>query len=268
MRRLDELSSLKGRVALVTGGSGHLGQTIAETLLEMGAAVALVDLDNSRGEEIAGNLGSRFPETTARFFQADLEKADELVGLASRVHQGLGGLNLLVNNAALVGTSDLKGWGVEFKDQSPETWRRALEVNVTAPFILTQACSSFLEEATGASIINIGSIYGVLGPHFSLYEGTTMGNPAAYAASKAALLQFTRWCSTALAPKVRCNAILAGGILRGQPVQFVQRYSNLTPLARMACEEDFKGAIAYLASDLSSYVTGQHLAVDGGWTAW
>src|SRR5437870_1912890 len=114
----------------------------------------------------------------------------------------------------------------------------------------------------------IGSIYGVVGPDLALYEGTPLGNPAAYAASKGGLLQFTRWLATSLAPRVRVNMLSPGGVERGQAEQFRTRYVAKTPLARMATEEDFKGAVAYLASDLSAYVTGQNLIVDGGWTTW
>jgi NAD(P)-dependent dehydrogenase (short-subunit alcohol dehydrogenase family) len=102
----------------------------------------------------------------------------------------------------------------------------------------------------------------------SLYAGTDLGNPAAYAVSKGGLLQLTRWLTTNLAPKVRVNAITIGGIARNQDPAFVAKYTNRTPLRRMATEEDLKGAITYLASDLSAYVTGQNLVVDGGWTAW
>ena len=102
----------------------------------------------------------------------------------------------------------------------------------------------------------------------ALYDGTDLGNPAAYAASKGGLLQLTRWMATVLAPSVRVNAITPGGIWRQQPDRFVRRYEASTPLGRMANEEDFKGAVAYLASDLSGYVTGHNLVVDGGWTIW
>jgi NAD(P)-dependent dehydrogenase (short-subunit alcohol dehydrogenase family) len=101
-----------------------------------------------------------------------------------------------------------------------------------------------------------------------LYEGTAMGNPAAYAASKGGLLQLTRWLATTVAPQVRVNSISPGGVWRNQPESFVERYKARTPLARMATEDDFRGAIAFLASDLSGYVTGQDLAVDGGWGVW
>ena len=148
-----------------------------------------------------------------------------------------------------------------------DTWRRALEVNLTAPFALIQSCVDLLKASKGV-VINMGSIYGVLGPDMNLYQGTSMGNPAAYAASKGGLLQLTHWLATVLAPDIRVNMISPGGIFRHQPKDFCERYIQKTPLKRMATEEDLKGAIAYFATDLSLYVTGQNLLVDGGWTAW
>jgi NAD(P)-dependent dehydrogenase (short-subunit alcohol dehydrogenase family) len=123
-------------------------------------------------------------------------------------------------------------------------------------------------ESKGASIINVASIYGIAGPDWSLYEGTKIGNPAAYAVSKGGLIQFTRWLATTVAPGIRVNAISPGGILRGQPKNFVERYSAKVPLGRMAKEDDFRGIIAYLATDLSEYVTGQNISIDGGWSIW
>jgi NAD(P)-dependent dehydrogenase (short-subunit alcohol dehydrogenase family) len=171
----------------------------------------------------------------------------------------------LVNNAALVGTSDLVGWAVPFEKQSIDTWRRAIEVNLTAVFDLCQGLTPLLNATKNASIINIASIYGINAPDWSLYEGTSLGNPAAYGVSKGGLIQLTRWLSTTLAPNVRVNAISPGGIFRNQPEEFVKRYSSRTPLKRMATENDFRGAIAFLATDMSRYVTGQVISVDGGW---
>ena len=127
---------------------------------------------------------------------------------------------------------------------------------------------NLLEKSQYASVINIGSIYGLYGPDMSIYEGTGLNNPAAYSASKGGLIQLTRWLSTVLAPKVRVNCISPGGILRNQPEKFVKRYVNKTPLKRMGSESDIVGAVIYLASDLSSWVTGQNLIVDGGWGVW
>ena len=177
-------------------------------------------------------------------------------------------LAILINNAAFVGTSTLEGWAVPFEGQSIETWQRAMEVNLTAPFHLCQMLAPALRRSEAGSIINIGSIYGQYGPNWALYEGTSMSNPAAYGASKGGLLQLTRWLATTLAPDIRVNAVSPGGIFRNQPASFVARYEAATPLGRMARETDMVGAVAYLASDLSCYVTGQNISVDGGWGAW
>jgi NAD(P)-dependent dehydrogenase (short-subunit alcohol dehydrogenase family) len=175
---------------------------------------------------------------------------------------------VLINNAAFTGTAGLEGWVVPFEEQSVSTWRRALEVNLTAAFDLVKGLAPILARSEGGSVINIASIYGAYGPDHRLYADTPMGNPAAYAASKGGLIQLTRWLATTLAPRVRVNSISPGGIRRGQPAAFIERYEQRTPLGRMAVEDDFRGAIAFLATDLSRYVTGQDLAVDGGWGVW
>ena len=177
-------------------------------------------------------------------------------------------LHTVVNNAAFVGTSALAGWAVPFEQQTTDTWRRAIEVNLTAPFELVRGLLPLLRATPGANIVNIGSIYGALGPDWALYADTPMANPAAYAASKGGLLQLTRWLATTCAPAIRVNAVSPGGIARGQPDAFVERYVARTPLARMASEADLAGAVTFLASDLAAYITGQVLAVDGGWSAW
>ena len=154
----------------------------------------------------------------------------------------------------------------DFSKQSIETWNRALEVNLTSPFHLSQGIADLLKKNNNGSIINIASIYGFKAPDYSLYSGTKMGNPAAYSSSKGGLIQLTKWLSSTLAPDVRVNALSPGGIWRNQPTKFVERFESKTPLGRMGTEEDLKGAIAYLASDLSAYVSGQNIVVDGGWT--
>lgn len=267
MTTIAKLMSLKGRRALITGAAGRIGRVIAQTLAELGADLLLVDRPGS-------NYGSLIQEierdwrVKVQTFDCDLEMQGDRDHLIGSVRQQAGGLDVLVNNAGFVGTSDLQGWITDFEQQTVETWRRALEVNLTAGFDLTKGLAPLLKQSTGGSIINIASIYGTYGPDYSLYAGTEMGNPAAYAASKGGLIQLTRWLATTLAPQVRANTISPGGVFRNQPEVFVRRYEARTPLARMATEDDLRGAIAYLASDLSLYVTGQNLAVDGGWGRW
>ena len=267
MRDLKTLMDMTGRRALITGGSGHLGCSMAETLAELGAALVLVDLDEDRLNALAARLRADFGVAVITLV-CNLENEDARAGMIAKITGDGRGLDIIVNNAAFVGTSGLSGWVVPFEEQSLDTWRQAFEVNLTTAFHLSQAFLPLLRAKARGSIINIGSIYGELGPDWSLYEGTTMGNPAAYAASKGGLFQFTRWLATTIAPDVRVNAISPGGLARGQPGSFVDKYIARTPMRRMAVEDDFRGAVAYLASDASSYVTGHVLRVDGGWGVW
>ena len=267
MKTLATLMRLDGRAALITGGAGHIGRAIGEALAELGASVAVLDLDATAAAAVADGL-TRDYRVPAAAIGVDLSDEGSVRAVPGRVMDLLGRLDILVNNAALVGTSELLGWAVPFREQDANTWRRALEINLTAPFVLTQACQDALVSSGHGSVINIGSIYGMVGPVMSLYRGTSLANPAAYAASKGGLLQLTRWLATVLAPSVRVNSITVGGVSRNQPREFVENYVEHTPLARMASEEDLKGAALYLASDLSAYVTGHNLVVDGGWTVW
>lgn len=264
---IKKLINLEGRRALITGATGGLGKVMADTLAELGADLVLVDRTALDLANLAETITHRWG-VKVEYRCCDLEQQSQRSELIGWLKSSGENLNILINNAAFVGTSELQGWGVPFEEQTVDTWRRALEVNLTAVFDLCQGLTPLLRAAEGASIINIASIYGMYGPDWGLYEGTSMSNPAAYGASKGGLIQFTRWLATTIKPNVRVNAISPGGIFRNQPEEFVQRYEARTPLGRMANEDDFRGAVAYLASDLSTYVTGQNLAVDGGWGVW
>jgi NAD(P)-dependent dehydrogenase (short-subunit alcohol dehydrogenase family) len=258
---------LKGRVALITGGAGHIGQAFSEALAEVGASLIILDISKDVCVETAERIQNEY-HVEAMPLIVDLAKEQEVLSIPQKAMERFGRLDILVNNAAFVGTSDLKGWTAPFLEQAPSTWRLALEVNLTAPFILTQACTEALRASGHGSVINISSIRGMAGVDLRMYEGTSMGSAAGYSASKGGLIQFTRYLATILAPDIRVNSISLGGVWRNQPKSFVQNYVERTPLKRMATEEDTKGAIVYLASDLSAYVTGHNLVVDGGWSAW
>ena len=264
MTDLKDFLNLSGRQALITGANGGLGRVFAKALAELGADLILVDLPSSEFAEFATKLQSGFG-VRVTCIECDLEIQSQRSALIHKVIDTEMNLNILVNNAAFVGNSDLQGWNESFENQSIDTWRRAFEVNLTAIFDLCQGLYPKLKNSANGSIINIASIYGLFGPDWKLYEGTRLRNPAAYSASKGGLLQLTRWLATTISPEVRVNAISPGGIFRNQPAEFVTRYENKTPLGRMATEEDLIGAIIYLATDLSRYVTGQVIQVDGGW---
>lgn len=267
MRSLHDLMSLTGRVAAITGGAGHIGRAAAAALAELGASVVLLDLPGPHLDQAVAALQAT---GSHRVWGIPCDLADEAAirGMPAAITQVAGRLDILVHSAALVGTTPLVGWTTPFEQQSSSTWRQCLEINLTAPFTLTQACYPLLRASTHGSVVMISSIYGMVGPDLRIYGDTKMGNPAAYAASKGGLVAFTRWLATTLAPDVRANVVTAGGVWRRQDERFIQAYTSRTPLGRMANEEDFVGAIAYLASDASAYVTGHNLVVDGGWTAW
>ena len=254
---------LDGRVVLITGGAGHLGRAMTLAFADLGARVAVSDRDLAMTTAAAADAGP-----AAVPFAVDLADMDAVRGLPESVRSQLGRIDVLVNNAAFVGSMALDGWAVAFEAQSVDTFRAALDVNLAAAFALTQAAAPMLAASGHGSVVNIASIYAIAGPDQRLYAGTDLGNPAAYAASKGGLVQLTRWLATTLAPSIRVNAVSPGGIARNQPTAFIERYVARTPMGRMATEDDVLGAVAYLASDLSSYVTGQNLVVDGGWTAW
>ncbi len=266
MRSIAELGDLTGRRALITGGAGHLGRASADALAEQGCQIVLLDINEDGLTEACTDLSSKHAHK-AEYLRVDLED-EAAIGSVPQHIERFGGLDILINNAGFVGDTNLAGWTTTFAEQSTETFRRAMAVNVTAVFALSQACLPYLKASTNGNVINIASIYGLLGPDMGLYDGTSMGNPAAYAASKGGVLQFTRWLATVAAPEVRVNAISPGGIARNQTDAFVSRYEKKVPLGRMGEEEDIKGAVLYLASDLSRYVTGQNLIVDGGFSSW
>jgi NAD(P)-dependent dehydrogenase (short-subunit alcohol dehydrogenase family) len=262
---LPALFGLTGRTAVVTGGAGPLGAVLSGALAEAGARVVVVDRDDAAVGQAVEDL---VPHPLGHVaVPADLLSPGALDEVTDQVKR-IGHCDVLVNNAAFTGTSGVPGYAVPFEEQTDEAFELATRLNLTVPFSLTRRLAPMLRASGHASVINVSSIYGLVGPNMGLYTGTPMGNPAAYAATKGGLAQLTRYLATVLAPDIRVNAFAPGGIARGQDQPFVHRYEALTPLGRMGTEDDFRGVVTWLAGDASSYVTGQVIAVDGGWTAW
>ena len=261
MRSLRQLMDLSGRVALITGGAGHIAEAFAESLAEAGAKLCLLDISEERLSCRAAELKKKL-KIKVITIAADIAEERQVERAVERVRKEHGRLDILVNNAAYPPADP---------DDAPDSiaeWETNLSVILGGAFLMTEACVPLLRKHGNGAVVNVASHYGVVGPDFRLYEGLGMRNEAYYAAGKGGIVQLTRYYATKLAPDVRVNCIAPGGIFRRQPKKFVERYVSRTPMGRMATEEDLKGALAFLASDLASYVTGQVLLVDGGFTAW
>jgi len=259
----DNLFSLDNKSILITGAMGFLGKEIVLALSQFGGNFILTDLSNSVNENFLQEIQNK---VRYKFFPCDLENEDDRENFLNNLKDSYGSIDVVINNAAFVGTSSLEGWAADFHNQNTVAWRRAIEVNLTAPFEIIQFLSKTKMLGKGSSIINIGSIYSFKAPKYSLYKDTEIKNPAAYAASKGGLLQLTRWLSTTLASNTRVNSISLGGVFRNQNPTFVERYIKKTPLQRMAKENDIDGLIIFLATNMSEYITGQNFVIDGGWS--
>ncbi len=259
---------LTGRAAFITGGAGHIGEAAAQSLMELGAKVAIVDVNQELCEAKVKQLNSLGYSGQAYPIAIDVADEKQLRDAVDQAAATMGSLDIVIHSAAFVGTTKFPGWVVPFEQQAVAAWDACMKVNLTAAFIMVQQAQPHLLKSGHGSVILIASIHGMVGPDMSLYEGTGMGNPAAYGASKAALIQLARYWATLFGPTIRTNCISPGGVWRNQAPLFHERYLKRTPFNRMATEEDLKGAVAYLASDLSNYVSGQNLIVDGGYVAW
>jgi NAD(P)-dependent dehydrogenase (short-subunit alcohol dehydrogenase family) len=256
-RSVQELFNLQGRVALVTGGSGLFGRQIAEALAEAGARTIMA----SRNLEKLHVQAELFRQSGIEIEVLQYDQSSE-ASMQQLLKQSLdlaGKVDILVNNSVLRTMGD---WG-----DPAENFAKSMEVNATGLFVMTRLFGDYMAGRGQGSIINVGSIQGVVGPDFTLYEGLNWGAPPDYFFHKGGLLQLTRYAAAVLGPRgVRVNAITPGGFFNHQDESFVVRYNARTFLGRMANETDIKGAIAYLASDASAYVTGANLVVDGGYT--
>lgn len=254
---------MKNTVALVTGGAGHIGRSICLKLASQGSQLIIVDKDVKSTNNFLEELNQEFPGEHIAI-SANLLEESSFQEIFSAVSKKFEKLDYLVNCAAFY--DDTPGWGVGFEEESYDAWLKVLKVNTLAPFFLIQKMFPLLKNAEKPSIVNISSIYGVVAPDFNLYKGLDMTNPAVYGVSKGGLQQMTKWLSSSLSPQIRVNTVTPGGVERGQNPEFQERYCSRTHLNRMAKEEDISNAVSFLLSSEATYITGQNLIVDGGWT--
>ena len=255
---LDKFS-LNGRVALVSGGAGPLfGSSISEALAEAGATLITASRSLERNEAFAEGLKSQGYDAHA--MEMDITELESIEALGAGVTERLGRLDILVNSALAIK-------GGSFEEQTPESWAFGAKGNMVGLFAMCKAFVPGMVAQGGGSIINISSIYGVVANDPTLYEGTDMRQPPDYTFVKAGMINFTRYIANYYGKKgVRANCICPGGYDCGDPAPFVENYTKRVPVGRLLDNEDLKGAVVFLASDASSYVTGHTLMVDGGWT--
>lgn len=272
MENIFEKFNLKGRVAIVTGGAGLLGSEFCRTLAEAGATVVVADLAAGPARAVAESLTRAFP------FLLNVSEPASCTALVEMTLKECGRLDILVNSAALDPKFDAEALakGIppgRFEDYPLDQWNAALNVNLTGLFLVTQACvKPMLEQGGRGSIINICSTYGLNGPDQRIYikNGQRVAfKPVYYTVTKAGVLGFTKYLAAYYdGTEIRVNALTPGGVFNDHDETFVTNYSAKTILGRMARKDEMNGALLFLASDASSYMTGGNLVVDGGWTAW
>lgn len=259
-RNVNDLLSLRGKIALVTGGAGLYGSGISAGLAEAGAKVIIASRTLDNCERKASELREAGLDALAR--TVDLTSEDSIAALTAGIESEFGKLDILFNNAVA------RSHGGDFSTVSPQQWAETMEVNSTSLVPMTRYAAELMLKQGKGSIVNIASIYGMVGPQFAIYNNTEMKNPAEYAFAKGGMIQLTRYLAAFYGPQgIRVNCISPGGYFSNQPEPFVNAYCERTPLGRMAGEEDIKGVSVFLASDASAYITGANIPLEGGWTA-
>ncbi len=261
--------NLSKKNVLLFGGAGILGARMAYGLASHGAKVVIVDISDKGAEEVALELNSTFDDS-AIAYGLDITNESEMLQLRKELECRLGVIDVVVNNAAAKGPDFFK----PFEDFPMKEWELVMGVNTTGVMLGCKLFGARMAERGSGSIINTLSIYGVVAPDQRIYigseyEGHPISTPAVYSASKAAVWGLTKYLAAYWGNKgVRVNAVTPGGVFSGQNKTFVDHYSERVPLGRMAEKDEVNGAIVFLASDASSYVTGQNIIVDGGFTVW
>lgn len=268
---MNDIFSLKGKVSIVTGALGLLGKEHCRALSQAGSNVIVCDVNEDECRKFAATL----PESSIGVC-LDVTSSESLKNAKSKILSEFGCIDVLVNNAAINDMFEDPKASTDqsrFENYPLEMWKRSIEVNLTGVFLCCQVFGSYMSEQMRGSIINISSTYGIVAPDQSIYEkddgSQDFFKPPAYSAAKGGVIALTRYLASYWGRRgVRVNVLSPGGVENKQKDYFINNYSKRTPLGRMATSTDYKGAVVFLASDASEYMTGANLVVDGGWTAW
>jgi NAD(P)-dependent dehydrogenase (short-subunit alcohol dehydrogenase family) len=268
--------SVKDKVVVITGATGLLGSEYVDVLAREGARTVITALDREKCQVLAGKMSEKYGADCLGI-QMDVTDQSTIRAVLEKALQKYGRVDALINNAAInnpSGDND-EFFYTPFEKLSLEDWNRTLKVNLTGPFLCSQVFGEQMANQGGGAIINIASTYGMVAPDQKLYRHFSRGSakrfikPATYSVSKGGIIMLTRYLAAYWGDKnVRVNALSPGGVYDGHAAEFVKDYSQRTPLGRMADKTDYNGAILFLVSNSSSYMTGSTLTVDGGWTIW
>jgi NAD(P)-dependent dehydrogenase (short-subunit alcohol dehydrogenase family) len=268
------LFSIAGRIAVVTGGLGQLGREYTRSLVSAGARVAVIDVTDDAAR-LRSAFGQLVDDGLVALFKADITVRRQLEEALAAITDSWGVPHVLVNNAALDSPPDASAAeNGPFETYPEASWDRVMEVNVKGTMLCCQVFGGAMAQQGRGSIINIASIYGTVSPDQTIYEyrrrrGELFFKPVAYSASKSAIYNLTRYLATYWGAKgVRVNTLTLAGVFNNQDEEFLREYTRRMPIGRMARSDEYGGAVVFLASDASSYMTGSTLTLDGGWTAW
>ena len=244
------VKKLTDKIILLTGGSGLLGKSIHQNLINQGAKVINADIAVEDSSDFAS-------------LNCDITDEQSVKLTISKILTVYGRIDGLVNNAY----PRTKDWGLKFEKIPFSSWQKNIDFQLNSYFLLSQNVLEIMKNQKSGCIVNMSSIYGVVGPDFSVYDGTEMTMPAAYAAIKGGLINLTRYLASYYGPfGVRVNCVSPGGVFNNQPESFVENYQKKVPMRRMAFPEDIAPSVSFLLSEDASYITGQNIIIDGGWT--
>ena len=245
------MNNLNGKVIIITGGNGLIGKNLVNKIISENAICINADLHNQTNDDLSNVI-------------CDITNDKSIDNTINLVLEKYGKIDGLVNNA-YPKTVD---WGVKFEEILIDSWKSNIDMQLNSVFVFCQKVLPHMVSKKNGSIVNIGSIYGSVGPDFNVYNNTDLTMPAAYSVIKGGVINFTRYLSSYYGKNnIRVNCVSPGGIFNNQPIEFVKNYENKVPMKRMGTPDDISPAVSFLLSDDSSYITGQNIIIDGGWTA-
>ena len=270
----DTIFSLQGKNALVIGGLGQIGINSVEILLAAGATVEVLDIVEESDNKSIKNLRNLCNKNDLIFSNIDITNEKEVNKKIIETLKNFGSIDILINHAHFKGDPKFlkphSEFFSSFEHYPFDVWKKTIDVNLNGLFLITKAVGAVMKKQKSGVIVNTASTYGLVSPNKSIYKDSGINSPITYAVTKAAIINFSRYLATHWADYgIRINTLSPGGVDNpGQSEDFKKNYSKLTPLNRLAKENEYQGAILFLSSKASSYMTGSNLIVDGGWTAW